>query len=99
MTTKKKTLTQARARIGRDLQKAIAKAGAARDAAPDGPGYSDKLEADFQISTEEAIASTIFEYTEECLRTLDEEDCQRLGRSLLKLVLGRFRPDLFDTGK
>jgi RNase P subunit RPR2 len=60
-----------------------------------GPGYSDKLEADIQISTEEAIAAAIADHG-----TNDgyygEEDCARLGRDILKLVLGRFRPDLFD---
>ena len=65
------------------------------------PGYSDKLEADIQISTEEAIAATIFDFAAsndlpDC--PFDEEQCAQLGRDILKLVLGRFRPDLFTTG-
>jgi hypothetical protein len=65
----------------------------------DGPGYSDKLEADIQISTEEAIAAAIFRAENASPNDfLGEEECADLGRDILKLVLGRFRPDLFTTG-
>jgi len=56
-----------------------------------GPKYSDKLTADDQLKMEEGIAATIFESTE-----TDEETCADLGRSILKMVLMRFRADLFE---
>jgi hypothetical protein len=62
---------------------------------PSGPTYNDKLDPDIQISTEELIASTIANHATDD-GYFGEEDCQRLGRDILKLVLGRFRPDLFD---
>ena len=70
---------------------------------PAEPSYSDKLDADVQLSTEEAIAAAIFDSTEQegCdgCGTLSEEDCGKLGRDILKMVLGRFRPDLFAEPK
>jgi hypothetical protein len=68
-------------------------------------GYNDKLDPDVQVRVEEHIASTIFDYEGEKgvtesgssdFRTLDEEDCARLGRSILLTVLKEFRPDLFS---
>jgi len=56
----------------------------------DADTYNDSLDADDQISTEEDIASMIF-----TADTENEETCQTLGQGILKLVLKRFRPDLF----
>jgi hypothetical protein len=60
--------------------------------------YNDKLDADAQVSTEEAIAAMIFERVESLAplsTSLDEEDCAHFGREILKMVLKEFRPDLF----
>jgi len=56
-------------------------------------GYNDKLVPDEQITAEEDIAFKIYS-TEN--NFLDEEECAKLGRDILKLVLAKFRPDLFD---
>lgn len=54
--------------------------------------YNDKLDADEQISAEEAIASHLFENS--ASDEMDEETCAKLGRDILHLVLSRFRPDV-----
>ena len=52
--------------------------------------YNDSLDPGEQIDTEEAIAAIL--HTAD---TESEENCAELGRGILKLVLLRFRPDLF----
>jgi hypothetical protein len=71
-------------------------------------GYSDKLDGDRQVSAEERIAATIFGYVKHLAgkygldmtdeMPLGEEDCNELGRRILRDVLQEFRPDLFDGG-
>jgi len=61
--------------------------------------YSHSLAPDRQISTEEMIASTIFEEVHGLTDPLDEESCAELGREILYQVLRRFRPDLFVEEK
>lgn len=51
--------------------------------------YSGDLDADEQVSAEEAIAAHIFDNT-----TADEEVSAQLGREILEIILKRFRPDL-----
>lgn len=57
--------------------------------------YKRILDPDLQISTEESIASLIFERTED-IAHLSEDACAQLGRDILLLVLKRFRPDLLE---
>lgn len=57
--------------------------------------YSDKLDADQQISTEERIASRISDLTE---GTMEDEICAEIGRDALYIVLQEFRPDLLLGG-
>jgi len=58
--------------------------------------YSDKLDADQQISTEEKIAAFLKKEIEEGDESLgDDEHLGDLGRDILYLVLCEFRPDLF----
>jgi len=64
--------------------------------------YSNSLDADEQISTEEWIATQIFDHPpchpgSQTLRSVEisEGDAARLGRDILYSVLRRFRPDLF----
>jgi hypothetical protein len=52
--------------------------------------YNGKLDPLAQISTEERIASYIFEKSE-----ISEEDAAKAGREILNMVLEEFRPDLF----
>lgn len=54
------------------------------------PQYNDVLDPDVQISTEETIASTIFDSVR-----CSEEEAAELGRDILTKVLVLFRPDLF----
>ena len=61
--------------------------------------YNDNLDPGEQVDVEELIAATIADRMEvegcdEGIGTLDENDCADLGRTILKLVLERFRPDL-----
>jgi hypothetical protein len=58
--------------------------------AEDSGGYADKLDPDVQVTMEEQIASLIFERT-----ILDEETAANLSKSILRMVLEEFRPDLF----
>lgn len=67
--------------------------------------FNDKLDADEQVSAEEAIARTIRDYIESGsvtmdadgnLDALDDENCADLGRIILLQVLGQFRPDLVE---
>ena len=51
--------------------------------------YSERMDADDQISMEESIASYLFE-TFRC----QEEDAAEAGRELLKRFIAAFRPDL-----
>ena len=67
---------------------------------PEGPGYNGKLDPEVQLDTEEMIAALIFEGVRE------DEGCdvfeQRAGdlsREIVKRVLSRFRPDLFEKTK
>jgi len=68
--------------------------------------YNDKLDADEQISMEEAIAARIYQngersnHDDDCIDVqpdllIHEEDCADLGRNILQMVLAKFRPDLF----
>lgn len=66
--------------------------------------YNDTLDADDQITMEERIAATIFSqgaYENDAPLAkpvaLDEEQCAELGRTILKMVLAEFRPDLFGN--
>lgn len=54
--------------------------------------YNDKLNADDQISAEESIAAHLFDNAS----SISEEEAAELGRSILLLVLRKFRPDLID---
>ena len=56
--------------------------------------YNDKLTPADQVDMEEDIAFLIFETTKEENETY-EETCADLGRTILKRVLAKFRPDLF----
>jgi hypothetical protein len=63
--------------------------------------YNERLDADKQISWEEKIAGLIRAAIEESEDsdgkpdfTLTDEDCQDLGKQILKEVLVEFRPDL-----
>lgn len=61
--------------------------------------YNDTLDADDQISSEEMIASLIFDAEENAVKGGDEpvfteEECAQLGRDILIRVLAQFRPDL-----
>jgi len=58
--------------------------------------YSDKLDADEQITMEEMISARIFEEVHGLTDPMGEEDCNDLGREILYNVLLKFRPDLFD---
>ena len=55
--------------------------------------YSDKMDPSDQIDAEEMIAATIFDF-EGGLST--EEGCSELGRTILRGVLIKFRPDLLE---
>jgi hypothetical protein len=55
-------------------------------------GYTEKMDADEQITMEEEIASAIFETLDES----DEDECAHLGREILLMVLMKFRPDLAE---
>jgi|HubBroStandDraft_3_1064219.scaffolds.fasta_scaffold87594_3 hypothetical protein len=66
-------------------------------------GYTEALDADIQITAEEAIASMIRAKIEEAEDsngdadfTLTDEDCADLGRSILLHILSEFRPDLIE---
>lgn len=52
--------------------------------------YNDKIDADTQISMEENIATLLPHFG------VEEEDAAELGKIILKKVLARFRPDLFE---
>lgn len=56
--------------------------------------YNDLLDATEQIDMEEAIASELYDEQDEA-EPLDEESAANLSRRILKLVLKKFRPDLF----
>ena len=58
--------------------------------------YSDKLDADDQITMEEMISARIFEEVHGLTDPMGEEDCNALGREILYNVLLKFRPDLFE---
>ena len=58
--------------------------------------YTDKLDADEQITVEESIASLIKEAVEATENSLTDEDCGDLGRLILKQMLEKFRPDLIE---
>ena len=64
--------------------------------------YNSNLNPDDQIAMEEKIASAIFHEPGTAVensncRSLDEEDCANLGRTILLMVLQKFRPDLIET--
>lgn len=60
--------------------------------------YSDQLDADQQVSTEEKIAAFLKKEIEESDETFgDDEHLGDMGRDILYLVLREFRPDLFMT--
>lgn len=82
---------QNRLNIIRELRRTATLYGKAADALS---GYTDRLDADAQISAEERIAATIFDAGVE----VSEEDASELGRSILNAALREFRPDLFDGG-
>jgi hypothetical protein len=59
--------------------------------------YNDKLSGEDQVDTEEKIASMIFDYANDVSYPgPNEEDCAALGRDILRVVLEKFRPDLFN---
>ena len=59
--------------------------------------YNEFLDADQQISTEERIASALFDEFEH--EGLQEEGAAALGRSILYDILREYRPDLFTDYK
>jgi hypothetical protein len=58
--------------------------------------YTDKLDADKQITAEELIASSIALVNTDGDGCVNEEAAAELGRDILYLILRQFRPDLFD---
>lgn len=60
--------------------------------------YNSKLDAEGQIDTEEAIAAFLSDQHTNAEATLSEEDFAEMGRVILRVVLERFRPDLFIKG-
>lgn len=65
------------------------------EAKPEAPAYTDALDADRQVTTEERIAAAIFDFEyEEPDERPGEEACAELGRRILRIVLSEFRPDL-----
>jgi hypothetical protein len=63
--------------------------------------YNDDLHPDEQLDVEERISALIFDtcggaMEEDGSGVPAEETCNQLGRDILKLVLQRFRPDLFE---
>jgi hypothetical protein len=63
--------------------------------------YNDKLDYDQQVSAEERIAATIFDYQRNTCcdangdeHQLMEYDCQMLSQRILLSILAEFRPDL-----
>ena len=62
--------------------------------------YNDRMSPDMQITMEEMIAGSISEKLSEAHAApagyVDEEDLAQMGRDILKAVLLRFRPDLFE---
>lgn len=59
--------------------------------------YNGLLNPTRQVDMEEKIASMIFEYDSyEDARSLTEEECQDLSKTILHTVLKEFRPDLFS---
>lgn len=68
--------------------------------------YKNKLDPDIQILTEELIAAIIYDYVsvEEYSVSTEptwpsENECMDMGRRILALVLGGFRPDLIADDK
>ena len=66
-----------------------------------GSAYNETLDPDAQITVEEEIASVISEYQDllalvPAARLMDD-DLVYLGRAILRVVLQRFRPDLFEA--
>lgn len=57
--------------------------------------YAEHFEPAQQVDAEELIASAIFDKMRDM--ALTEEEVQELGRDILKKILGRFRPDLFES--
>jgi uncharacterized FAD-dependent dehydrogenase len=55
--------------------------------------YAKHFDKDLQVRFEELIAARIFDHAD--VET-SETSAQHLGQEILKLVLKRFRPDLFD---
>lgn len=58
--------------------------------------YNDSFDPEIQVEAEEAIASMLFEYTQQLSGKPSEEDCTELGKKVLLNVLQWFRPDLFE---
>jgi hypothetical protein len=58
--------------------------------------YSNRLDADDQVTAEEEIAATIFDKMRASDLLIHEDTAAELGRTILNLVLERFRPDLFE---
>lgn len=65
--------------------------------------YNDKLSSDDQITVEELIAALIYDYDSKQFENSSEstapmwpseEECMDMGKRILALVLGEFRPDL-----
>lgn len=56
-----------------------------------GVKYNDKLDADEQITAEEGISAFLFDH----FPGIDEEDANDAGKQILRMVLEKFRPDLF----
>lgn len=63
---------------------------------PDRVGYAEVLDADRQISAEEAIAAYLFDQADLYGGEISEEHAGDAGRDILYVVLREFRPDLFD---
>lgn len=63
-------------------------------------GYNDDLDPSDQVDTEERISALLFDHVGEDPRArgfgLSEEECNQLGRDILKLVLQVFRKDVFE---
>lgn len=54
--------------------------------------YNDKLTAEEQVDAEEELAAYLYD-----TGGLAEEEAQDLSREALRIVLERFRPDLFEA--
>jgi hypothetical protein len=59
--------------------------------------YNETLSTEDQLDTEELISVVIF--GQDTRGSMSEEDCRKLGRRILLMLLTRFRPDMIVVGR